>query len=88
MIKYKNVLMLFDTDKFADDLLKEVKILVESGKTLEDIAIGEIGVSVGTLKKWYNGIYSNKAPYPSMTNFLVVCNVFGFDAREYFVLEK
>ena len=48
-----------------------------------------MGVSSKTVMGWvYNSDKSyGEFPYPHMTNLLKFCNAFGYDPREFFVLE-
>lgn len=92
-IKYKNVPMVFDWAKFASDCVREIELIKGADPSLRDneIAVIMLGVSEGyisALRQWAKG-NTNEAQRGqifSMTRFMLLCNVFGFDPRNYFFL--
>jgi hypothetical protein len=78
---YKVYNFRFDLERFGYDL-KRCKFV--NDKTLAAM----LGLDASTVNNWKNHARSNtETPYPSMTNFLKVCNLLDLDPREYFVLE-
>jgi len=45
------------------------------------------GVHATTIDHWSRGQFQNDFPYPSMTNFLIVCNELDINPTEMFTLE-
>jgi len=47
-----------------------------------------MGMSVSGVWHWANNRYPMGFAYPSMTNFILACNLMDVDPRQFFVLER
>lgn len=47
-----------------------------------------IGVTPSAVQTWRDARYTEGHEHPSMTNFIVVCNLLDLDPRTFFILEE
>lgn len=100
MIKYKNIPMKFHSALWSQKLREEVEALAfgyglpdnaPMGEKCAVVAVVFLNNQVADSTLW-NYITSEKytsgTVYPNMTNFLYICNEFGFDPRDFFILER
>lgn len=77
--KYVSVPMVFDREKWAVlvctfisffETIREAAVMAETSDT--------------ALHTWSKNNMSDKFPYPSMTNFLKICNLMDADPKDFF----
>jgi len=80
--EYRVVDFKFDADKWA----AHVTAMIERVGEKELAAL--LGMSVSGLWHWANNRYPMGFAYPSMTNFLLACNLMDADPRQFFILSE
>lgn len=80
--EYRVISFKFDAEKWAQTVTRAVQ---EVG--LEHMA-ALCGMSTNGIKHWANNQYPMGFAYPSMTNFLLACNLMDADPRQFFILEE
>lgn len=80
-VKYKLVNWEFDSVKLAE-------VLQTLSKDDLEVIRGVMDVSEGAIWHWRNNSHTGEFRYPTMTNFLLLCNWLDLDPRDFFKLEN
>lgn len=89
-IKYKNVPMEFDAENFVNHVRRECKIIKQTtvATSIEEIAVVLLDMPAPMLQSWHaHSTYKNGIT-PLLGTFLTICNGFGLDPRDYFILSE
>jgi len=78
--EYRVVDFQFDASKWA------IHITAVSEQVGEKELAAMLGITVSGLRHWANNSYPMGFHYPSMTNFLLACNLMDADPRQFFIL--
>lgn len=83
MIKYRLMNWVFNLGAWGRTLREK------SDETSAEFIAQVCQVSVKTVENWIAGYETayGEYPYPSMTNFINVCNQLDLDPRDFFMLE-
>lgn len=79
-IKFGSVAMIFNHQRFGNDLLARRLHLHMTGRDVAALA----GIDSAVVYKYERGVEPNM----KLQNFLKLCNIFDLDPREYFELER
>lgn len=81
MIEYKIYNWTFDSERWAG-------VLDRVSLEIDDRTLGEVlGVGRSTVNNWRNRAYRlSEFDFPSMSNFIKVCNALDLDPRDFYTL--
>jgi hypothetical protein len=78
--EYRVIDFQFDAEKWAVHITAMIKQVGE-----KELA-AMLGMTISGLRHWANNRYPMGFSYPSMTNFLLACNLMDADPRQFFIL--